>query len=71
MVRAKYCDQCGAPLTVAWVEGRERLVCPTCGKVHYEQLKVGAAVIARREDGQILLVRRARPPFEGTCATDQ
>ncbi len=45
-------------------EGRARWVCPACGFVDYEQLKVGAAVIVRRDD-QILLVRRRHEPFAG------
>jgi 8-oxo-dGTP diphosphatase len=46
------------------IEGRQRWVCPACGFVDYEQLKVGAAVIARQGE-RIVLVHRRQPPFAG------
>lgn len=39
------------------VDGRDRLVCPACGYVHYRQLKVGAGSLVIRE-GALLLVQR-------------
>lgn len=39
------------------MDGRDRLVCPACGHVHYRQLKVGAGSQVTRE-GKLLLVQR-------------
>jgi 8-oxo-dGTP diphosphatase len=52
-----YCRRCGAELVRKQIEGRERAVCPECGHVTYEQLKVGAAALIER-DGSLLLVQR-------------
>jgi len=60
----RFCPHCATPLVPRITAGRARPVCPACGYVHYEHLKVCAAVIAR-QDGQVLLVRRSHPPFAG------
>ena len=60
----RYCSECGARLGYKAMEGRRRAYCPRCGKVFYEQLKVGAGCLVERE-GRLLLLRRARAPFEG------
>ena len=39
------------------LDGRDRLVCPACGHVHYPQLKVGAGTLLIRE-GRLLLAQR-------------
>jgi ADP-ribose pyrophosphatase YjhB (NUDIX family) len=60
----RFCSGCGTPLEVREVEGRERPVCPRCGRVVYHNPKlVAVAVIAR--DGKVLLVRRATEPGQG------
>lgn len=46
------------------LEGRAREICPACGWVHYEQLKVGAAVVIE-QTGALLLLQRARQPWRG------
>jgi len=61
------CTQCGTVLRArvepqpngVAVDGRQRQVCPSCGWVAYEQLKVGASVLVERE-GKVLLVLRSR-----------
>lgn len=62
-----YCSRCGTKLTTRQVEGRPRLVCPACGHVVYQQLKVGAGVLVER-DGALLLVQRGpgSSAFPGT-----
>lgn len=45
-------------------DGRQRNVCPSCGWTYYDQLKVGAAALVE-QDGKLLLLRRARPPWKG------
>ncbi len=61
----KHCPECGSPLIEQETEGRRRPYCGRCKKVVYRQLKVGAGCII--EDGEsILLVQRARSPFQDT-----
>jgi ADP-ribose pyrophosphatase YjhB (NUDIX family) len=44
--------------------GRERPVCPACGRIHFRDPKVAAAVLVER-DGRVLLVRRSMEPQQG------
>lgn len=59
---------CGQRLTTAIPEGdtRRRLVCFDCGFVHYVNPRPVAATIPTREDGHLLLVRRAIEPRVGS-----
>lgn len=59
---------CGQRLTTATPEGdsRRRLVCLDCGFVHYINPRPVAGVIPVREDGAVLLGRRAIEPRVGT-----
>jgi ADP-ribose pyrophosphatase YjhB (NUDIX family) len=59
---------CGQRLTSAVPEGdtRRRLICLDCGFVHYLNPRPVAGTIPVREDGAILLVRRAIEPRIGT-----
>ena len=59
-----FCGRCGAGLERRPVSGRPRDVCPECGWINYEQLKVGAAALVVR-DARVLLVRRGTEPFVG------
>ncbi len=52
-----FCRHCGAA-----IEPGSGKVCPRCGRVYYEQLKVGAGVLIERE-GKLLLLRRTHDPF--------
>jgi tRNA(Arg) A34 adenosine deaminase TadA/ADP-ribose pyrophosphatase YjhB (NUDIX family) len=61
---ARFCSRCGAALEVRAVEGRPRGCCSRCGRIHYEQLKVGAGAMVERE-GRLLLLQRAHEPFRG------
>ena len=40
------------------MDGHRRMVCPSCGYVHYRNPGVGAAVVIRDDDGRLLMVRR-------------
>jgi ADP-ribose pyrophosphatase YjhB (NUDIX family) len=44
--------------------GRERPKCPACGRIHFEDPKVAAAVLVERE-GRVLLARRVNEPQQG------
>jgi ADP-ribose pyrophosphatase YjhB (NUDIX family) len=59
---------CGERLTTATLEGdtKRRLVCIDCGFVHYINPRPVAGVIPVRDDGHVLLVRRAIEPRIGT-----
>ncbi len=62
----RFCHQCGGCLRDQFVpaEQRARLVCESCGFIHYLNPRVVAAAIPER-DGRILLMRRALEPRRG------
>ena len=60
----RYCSNCGALVEQREAYGRVRPVCPACGRIHFLDPKVAAAVLLERE-GKILLVRRAVEPERG------
>lgn len=47
------------------LEGRAREICPACGWIHYEQLKVGAGVVIEQTE-TLLLLQRSRQPWRGS-----
>ena len=57
----KFCPSCAAALEAKEVAGRQRPVCPLCGRVVYYDPKVAAASIIERE-GKVLMVKRAIEP---------
>jgi ADP-ribose pyrophosphatase YjhB (NUDIX family) len=61
-----FCPSCGAPLASRYVpdEGRERLVCTQCDRIHYINPIVVAGVLPVAE-GRIWLLRRAIEPRYG------
>jgi ADP-ribose pyrophosphatase YjhB (NUDIX family) len=63
----RHCLACGTGLEERFLpaEGRERLVCAGCGRVHYRNPLVVASTILE-QDGRTLLLRRANPPRAGT-----
>ncbi len=60
-----FCLQCGKALNLQELDGRLREVCPACGWVYYEELKVGAGALIV-QGGRLLLIRRSCAPFQGT-----
>ena len=54
----KYCAGCGSGLTIRELDGRQRPVCPRCGRVVYYDPKLAAACVIEWE-GKTLMVRRA------------
>lgn len=65
---SRYCMHCGQRLTTAVPEGdsKRRMVCLDCGFIHYINPRPVAGAIPVREDGAILLVKRAIEPRAGT-----
>jgi len=59
-----YCPICATPLQKKIVLGEERLACPSCGWVHYEDPKVAAGVLVIEAE-KALLVKRVMEPFTG------
>ncbi|MBN2044127.1 MAG: NUDIX hydrolase [Anaerolineales bacterium] len=59
----QYCMKCGTQMNWHLVENRQREVCPACGWIHYQHLKV--AVAAQIElFGRLLLLQRAEEPWK-------
>lgn len=58
---------CGQRLTTALPEGdtRRRLVCLDCGFIHYINPRPVSGALPVREDGAVLLLRRAIEPSQG------
>jgi hypothetical protein len=62
-----FCLQCGAPLIVGIIEGREREHCPLCGFILYRNpAPVARAVVDH--GGKLLLVRRTISPLKNYWA---
>ncbi|TMC84707.1 MAG: NUDIX domain-containing protein [Chloroflexi bacterium] len=61
---AHFCVNCGAPLALQTIEGRELEVCPKDGYVLWHDPKVAAAVVVETGGG-IVLGRRAIEPGYG------
>ncbi len=59
-----YCSSCGSKVEERQAFGQLRPVCPSCGRVHFLDPKVGAGVLIAK-DGKILLVRRSVEPELG------
>ncbi|MFQ5611614.1 MAG: NUDIX domain-containing protein [Anaerolineae bacterium] len=62
-----YCSQCGHALSTAFVGGRERPACDTCGHVVFRN-PVPVAVVLARQGQKLLLVQRANAPLAGYWA---
>lgn len=63
----RHCPRCAADLErrVPAGDDEERLVCPSCGLVLYENPAPTAGAIVNDREGRIMLVRRAIEPFKG------
>lgn len=59
----RFCFHCGHALAVWEDHGVERLRCPVCGYITYDNAKPCAGVLIT-QDRQVLLVRRGIEPFK-------
>lgn len=66
--RAKHCPLCGALFARVRIEGRERIRCPECAFVLYENPACAAAGIVLDDDRRVLLIQRAIKPYKGHWA---
>ena len=64
----KFCPYCGYQLVRKMLEGRERLYCSRCERIYYENPTPVVAVIARDNEGKILLIKRKIGPCKGEWA---
>jgi len=64
----KFCPYCGNKLVRKMLEGRERLYCSRCEKIYYENPTPVVAVIAKDDEGKILLIKRKIGPCKGEWA---
>ena len=53
----KFCSGCASVLENRDVDGRQRPVCPKCGRVVYHDPKIAATCIIERQ-GKVLMIRR-------------
>ena len=60
----QYCPCCGTAFMRQELHGRERLVCPACQFIFWQNPVVGVAVIVLQDDC-IVLARRARGVYKG------
>jgi ADP-ribose pyrophosphatase YjhB (NUDIX family) len=61
---AVFCLECGARLEEQLAFGRMRLVCPGCGRVHFDDPKVAVGVVVEL-DGRVVLGKRGHEPNFG------
>ena len=63
---ARFCGQCGKPLSWATLplDSRPREVCNACGTVHYQNPRILVACVAEFES-QLVLCQRAMAPAKG------
>jgi 8-oxo-dGTP diphosphatase len=54
-----FCPMCAGRLTAGRRKGRLRMMCSSCGWVHFRDPGVGVAVLLRDDAGRVLLVERA------------
>ncbi len=64
MDQENYCPRCAHALEWKETQGKERPVCPSCGKVVYYDPKVTAVAVVER-DGNVLFIRRILDPGMG------
>lgn len=64
----KYCPKCRSALRLKKVDSEDRLVCPECHWVNYENPLPSATALVKNERNEILLVKRGVEPGKGKWA---
>jgi len=64
----KHCPYCGSRFIRKMLEGRERLFCSRCEEIYYENPIPVVAIVARDEEGKVLLIKRKIEPGKGRWA---
>lgn len=68
LVDPKFCPHCAAPLERRTFDGSERLACPRCEFVHYEDPKVAVGALVEDAQGRLLYTQRNHGPRMGAWA---
>jgi len=63
-----HCPSCGTRLTYRLIEGWQRLFCPACNRIHYQNPLPSSAAFVYDREGRILLVLRGIEPGKGKWA---
>lgn len=66
--KLNFCPLCGTDLETKKIEERNRVVCPACGWIAYENPLPSAAAFVKDPDQKILLVKRGVEPGKGNWA---
>jgi 8-oxo-dGTP diphosphatase len=61
-----FCNYCHGSLGRRHIEGKERLICESCGEIYYENPLPVVSVIVSNQKRELLLVKRAREPARDT-----
>lgn len=65
-MRAKqFCAFCGNKLEIRYLEARNRLFCPNCQSINYENPLPAAAAVVFNDKHELLLVKRKVEPRKG------
>jgi thiamine-phosphate pyrophosphorylase len=64
-MKKTYCPQCAGKLETRSLEGRDRLYCPACRSVQYENPVPATAAVILNERNELLLVQRSVEPGKG------
>lgn len=60
----KYCPNCKTDLQRKVIDGRERLFCPNCNFIYWNNPKPVVSILLHRK-GKILMLQRANKPLKG------
>ncbi|MCP5052916.1 MAG: thiamine phosphate synthase [bacterium] len=64
----KFCPICGQPLTIKFIEGRDRLFCASCdGPVYENPITATAAVVFNQKDEVLMVKRNVEPQIGKWC----
>lgn len=61
----KYCPNCRAELVTKFIDERDRLACPQCEFVFWNNPKPVVSLLMTNTEKKVLMVRRAREPLLG------
>ena len=64
ILKVKTCPICSSPLTTTHIGGKDRIACPACDFVHWDNPKPVTATLVPM-DGGLVLVKRKFEPFIG------
>ena len=60
-LKPTFCQRCGHQMSIRWVGGRERPVCPQCSYIQFKNPVPGVGVLVE-VDGGVVLIKRGHHP---------